>query len=278
MNYRLRSTSPDYHVHPTGQFLVPNSAQPAPQPQRPPVEIPPHPTGPMMLNGKAMESSGSYADIFNVLFRHVPPGRGTDGSVIFHAGACMGKESEVLYRNYYRPMWIFEPDPRNLDVLRRRMHDLEQQHGFTAKVLPFAVGDRDGRTEFRLSNSEGGPWTESSTMMVPKDHLKQSPELNWREVVEVGICKLDSVWRNIGKPAVHLLWTDVECAELPMLRGAQEMLRHTRFAFFEWSKSERHEGALNLQQTYDLLPGKWEALAVFDHGFFGDLLVRNLEA
>jgi hypothetical protein len=62
-----------------------------------------------------------------------------------------------------------------------------------------------------------------------------------------------------------------------MLRGAQNMLRKTRFFFAEWSKQERHSEALTLQQTFARLPGKWECLAWWDHGHAGDMLCRNLE-
>lgn len=282
MNYRLRKTQPTYHVELTqsGPVLSENPQAEHPAPPRPvpaqTAEPTPHPPpGPLTVGGKTLQSSGSYEDIFPVLLRHVPSGRG-DG-VVIHVGGCQGAESAKLYMAFFREMVILEPDSRNLQALRRRMHDLTQTHGFLARVYPFAASDKNGRAVLNLSNNnDGTPWTESNSLKKPKLHTGQSPELNWKTEIEVGTVALDSIFENMGKPVVHLCYCDVEGAEDLLLKGAQKMLAKTRFFFTEWSKNERYEGALGLEAVFRMLPGKWEPQAVWDHGHFGDVLFKNL--
>lgn len=281
MNYRLRSQQPDYIVQRSGagEFLVPRVPDKAaiiPASAPPPEPMPHPPSGPIMVGGRVMESSGSYADVFPTLRGLIAPGKGA--GILIHAGAYKGEESEMLYRTWWRPLYCFEADYRNLDDLKRRMYDLSQQHPFPIKVLPFAVSNKNGRAMMRLSNyNDGSVWSQSSTLKEPKLHVRQSPELNWNELSEVGTVRLDSFWENAGKPPVHIFFSDIEGAERECIEGAQEMLKHTRWAFFEWSKNERYEGALNAQQTMEMLPGKWECVALWDHGHAGDLLARSLE-
>lgn len=263
-----------------GEFLQEKNPPPISPPPvlspAPRIEPMPHPPpGAIVIGGRAFQSRGSYADIMPVLKEFIPPGKGE--GIIIHAGACRGVESEKLYVTWFREMICFEPDPRNLQQLQRRMHDLTQTHPFLIRVYPFAVGNRNGRVMLRQSMNKvtGEPWTESNTIKEIKDHHRQSPELDWSTLAEVGITRLDTFWQNRGCPNVHLFYSDVEGAEKEMLEGAQQMLTKTRFFFSEWSKSERYEGCLNADQTFKMLPGKWKVLAVFDHGHFGDLLAEQ---
>lgn len=279
MNWRLRNSQPDYHIQVRpgiGEVLVPlnpdNRQAEAPKEK---VEPMPHPpSGPIKVGGKVLHSSGSYADIFPVLAQFIKPGKG-DGWII-HAGACQGVETERLYTTYWRPTIAIEPDPRNLQTLRRRLMDLQQSHPFDLKVYPFAVGEANGRVVLHQSNNnDGTPWVESNTIQEVKLHTLQSPELNWKNSVEVGMIALDSMHENMGRPHIHLLFSDVEGAEKRMLQGAQKMLRNTKWVFTEWSKNERYSDAMDAQQTFKMLPGKWECMAVWDHGHFSDMLVLN---
>ena len=287
MNFRLRSTQPSYHINPEGQFLVPNPQAEHPVAKDDDAPIQPTPTPQPLapaeettaIGGKLLKSSGSFEQIFPVLFHHVPPHKGADGSIILHVGACRGVESVKLYRAYFRTLVALEPDARNLQQLRRALHDEEQQHGFRTLVWPFAASDYDGRATLRLSNIKGAekPFTESNTIKKVKLHHQQSPEMDWNEEQEVGCCRLDTMWRNMGEPIVHLLFSDVEGAEKEMLTGARKMLGRTRAVFTEFSHAERYEGALNLQDTCALLPKSFECVAVWNHGFFGDALFLNRE-
>ncbi len=277
MNFRLRAQQPDYHVHPTGQFLVPNSPAPKKRIALPPAA--PHPPNvPLKVGGRLLDSVGSYGNIFPVLFKHIPPGRGTDGSIVIHAGACRGGESQILYNTYWREFVAIEPDSRNIQDLRRALHDVEQTHGFRAHVWPFAVSDHNGRVTLHIcNNKDGSPWSESNTIKEVLLHHQQSPELDWSSEQEVGCCCLDSLWFNMDEPVVHLLFSDVEGAEKEMITGAQDMLRKTRWFFTEFSHAERYEGALGLEDTFKMLPGKWEPVCWWNHGHFGDALFKNLE-
>lgn len=280
MNRRLREQQASYKVEITtaGEILVPNAHAKIPvMPLIPPLPRPeplPHPTGPLMLRGREMSSKGSYADIFPELIKHAKPGKGPGW--IIHAGACRGEETVKLYTTYWRSIIALEPDPRNIDILRSRLADVQQSHPFPLKAYPFAVGDQDGRAILRQSNNiDGTPWPESNTIKDVKLHKQQSPELNWDATVEVGMTTLDTLWKNLGEPFVFMLYSDVEGAEKEMLAGAQKMLKRTRWVFTEWSKSERYAGALGLDETMKMLPGNWDCCAVFDHGHFGDLLALN---
>jgi hypothetical protein len=65
---------------------------------------------------------------------------------------------------------------------------------------------------------------------------------------------LDSWVRDESLDAIDLIWADVQGAEVDLIAGGKEALKHTRYFYTEYSNTELYEGQINLRQLMALLP------------------------
>jgi FkbM family methyltransferase len=106
-----------------------------------------------------------------------------------------------------------EPLPSNTRRLRANIarNDLD-----TVRVVEAAVGSADGRATLHTA---GDPAFGSLREVVKH---RTSVDL------DVALRSLDSLWGELGRPAVALVKIDVEGAELDVLEGARELLATAR--------------------------------------------------
>jgi FkbM family methyltransferase len=137
----------------------------------------------------------------------------------------------------------FEPDPRN------------HPPPFANVVLTrAAVSDRDGRAPFILSETGWGqPWTHSSSLNQPKNHLTRYP-VTFDETIEVDAITLDAYARLHRLHTVDFIWANIQGAEGEMIRGGRDLLSRTRFLYIEYSDDELYEGQVTLKDICVMLP------------------------
>jgi 2-O-methyltransferase len=163
--------------------------------------------------------------------------------IFFELGAHDGTDTAWMAALPDVTIHAFEPDPRN--------HPPP-----LAKVVltRAAVSDRDGRAPFILSQTcWGRPWTHSSSLKQPKNHLSRYP-VTFGETTEVDSVTLDSYARAHGIDFVDLIWADIQGAEGEMIRGARHVLRRTRYIYTEYSDDELYAGQATLDDICGLLP------------------------
>ena len=188
---------------------------------------------------------------------------------VIEIGAHIGTDTERLLE-YVKSgkMYSFEPDPRNIGILRERLKDKN------IEIVQCAVGGKNGTAEFNLSSGKP-PYedemlntteqhTASSSLKKPKAHLERFPWCKFEDKVQVDVVTLDSFFKDRLKPdeIIDIIWADVQGAEIDMINGGKNILERTRYLFTEFYNNELYEGQVNLDTLIASLPGKWNACLV----------------
>lgn len=183
--------------------------------------------------------------------------------VFLELGAHNGGDTVALASIPNTIVHAFEPDPRNLSVLAL----IENPHIF---MHACAVSNHNGTAKFILSERGWGQeWTYSNSLKAPKNHLKRFPQVKFGETIYVRTVTLDSACEGI--PLIDFIWCDIQGAEGDMIRGAQAVLKRTRYLYTEYSDHEMYEGQPTLQQLSELLGRDWE----IEERFPDDVLFAN---
>lgn len=200
----------------------------------------------------------------------------------------MGKENPVILdigcNNGSQTLWFlsmfedghiycFEPDPRACESFKAKVKDKR------ATLFNLAISDTDGRTEFFMSdgippsrdpNDYPQGWDASGSIRRPKKHLEKHPWCSFHKSITVDTKRLDSWFEEAGLDLIDFIWADVQGAEVDLIDGGRETLRHTRYLYTEYNNTELYEGQLGLRQLLRLLP-EFEVV----HRYPNDVLLRN---
>jgi FkbM family methyltransferase len=184
----------------------------------------------------------------------------------FEIGAHTGNDSKWMSALPGVTLHAFEPDPRN-DISHLPDNVIKNK---------CAVSNIDGHTKMILSTINCcGLWTQSSSLLKPKNHLTQWPDVEFGKSVDVKTTTLDMycIINNIG--IVDFIWADTQGAEGDMIRGAFDTLKRTRYLYTEFSNYEMYDGQPNLNDILRLLPG-WEILKIYETSLRDDnVLLQN---
>ena len=152
-------------------------------------------------------------------------------------------------------IWLFEPDEKNLRLLR---HTLAQNNLAQVKLQPVAVANQCGTVEFLVDPVSGatGAIQNDSTM-----DLSLHAAYGLKATRTVSCIHLDSMCEPLDHQRL-LIKIDVEGAEDQVLRGASRILREVRpILFIECF--ERHKLTCLSDFNYQLLDlqegGNWLA-------------------
>jgi FkbM family methyltransferase len=188
---------------------------------------------------------------------------------IIHVGAHEGMETVAYVRHNVKDVILVEANPFRFSNLTESLNTgryvtwcspLTYSH-FNAseaeilkgyKAFNYAVSDKEeGTITFNLSNFDGGTdsifkineWGRDSSW-APYEHIAE---------IEVPTTTLDKIVEN--KSNYNFLNIDVEGAELVVLRGASEVLKHMDCIMLETQDKIRFEGSCTRQQLIEFLDG-----------------------
>jgi len=123
--------------------------------------------------------------------------------IIFDLGSNIG--ASVLYFHALYPkamIYAFEPDPKNVDLLRRHTQEIES----FVRIMPKAIYQEDGK-ELQLYRNPESHW---STSIVNKGSSY--------ELFTVQTVTIDTVMNDAGIQTIDLLKFDIEGAEFDVFR------------------------------------------------------------
>ena len=194
--------------------------------------------------------------------------------LILEIGAHFGTET-LQFKNVVpsAEIYSFEPDPRNLKILHENGIDK------ICKLYPYALSNTNGTIDFYLSAGEyngkleylkNKPWSASSSIKKPKEHLNVHKWVKFNEVVKVETIRLDDC-KELHNKTIDFIWADVQGAEDLVFSGAKETLKRTRYVYTEFNNNELYEGQLNLSGIKELFGNDWEVVEVFRD----DVLLKN---
>lgn len=207
------------------------------------------------------------------VFKFIESCNFTKTSVILEIGAHMGFDTEKIHRaSNGAKIFAFEPDPRNIAILKERQID------GIARIIESAVSDADGTAEFFLSSgdtpTESGndyydynDWSASSSLRKFKNHSKVFPWCTMKsEPTTVQTITLDTFCKSYGVAHIDFIWMDVQGVEDLIFKGGQDALLRTEFIYTEYSNQELYEGQKTLDELMALLPG-WKVKGFDESGY-----------
>jgi 2-O-methyltransferase len=183
---------------------------------------------------------------------------GKDDPVILDIGCNHGEHTLEFLRLFKASkVYAFEPDPRALDGFRSMVKNER------AKLFDFAISDKDGTTEFHVSDGlhpwpkwkevRSTGWDLSGSIKKPKRHLEVYPWCTFNDSITVKTKRLDTWCREEGIESIDFIWADVQGAEENLIKGGQEALNRTRYFYTEFSNQELYEGQISLREIVKLL-------------------------
>lgn len=215
--------------------------------------------------------------------------------VVLEIGACDGGDTERFLREFRDiRIYCFEPDPRNLAILKRSIKDDR------CVIVEAAVSNKDGEAILHMSTGwprplprwvqllglskayislRGKEWTASSSIMESVPCSQDYPWLTFDRVARVKTAKLDTWVKEENIVHVDFIWVDVQGAEGQVIEGAVDTLKMTNFVFTEYGATSTYPEAMTREQTiemmkehgFELIPEYSAAITVKE----GNLLFRN---
>ena len=162
--------------------------------------------------------------------------------IIVDAGAHFGYDSidwaKILPKS---KIYAFEPIP---DVFKK----LQQLTKFNKQItcLQLALSNSNGQAKMYTSSGESDG---SSSLLKPKDHLIDHPNVVFNEQCEVETITLDDWAKSKNIEKVDFMWLDMQGAELSMLMASTQILPTIKAVHMEVSLKETYENVPQYPQV-----------------------------
>lgn len=186
---------------------------------------------------------------------------GLEAPIIFEIGAHKGEDTILLAEVPNSVVHAFECDPRN--QLTRMPKNVVVNYK--------AISDKDGMTDFWMSERPGAQWACSSSLLSPKNHLVEHPDIRFQHKVQVKCTTLESYCQSKGIEHIDFLWMDTQGAEAMIIESSIDMIQRTSWIYTEYSNKEDFQGQKSLDEIMLILGEDWEIEQIWDW----DVLLKN---
>jgi FkbM family methyltransferase len=188
---------------------------------------------------------------------------------VIHVGGFRGEELP-LYRSIgIHNTTMFEPQKKLCEIIKEQMIPSETLHNV---ALGCDIGKMELNISHRLGGVENGDKA-SSSLLKPKLHLIEHPEVTFTHTETVEVCRLDSY----GLTA-NFMNIDVQGYELNVLKGAETTLQTVDALIVEVNRDEVYENCCQIEDIDHFLKqrGFHRAAVVWQSKSWGDALyARN---
>ena len=144
-------------------------------------------------------------------------------------------------------------------------------------LYELAISDCDGSHRFFPSTGKAGhmdDWDYSGSLNRPTGHRERSPEIDFKEQIEVPTNRLDS-WLHvteIGNRLIDFAWVDPQGSQRKVIAGGQETLARLRYLYIECHHPfPLYEDEPSREELIALLPD-FEPLGIYAQD---NILFRN---
>ena len=164
---------------------------------------------------------------------------------VIHVGAFAGEELDQYRSLGLTNTMMFEPQEHLYNLVKSKCI-------FDEKIHNVALGSESSTKELFVSFREGGVAHgsgASSSLLKPKKHLDEHPEVTFPETTQVEVRKLDEYY----DPQYNFLNIDVQGYELEVLRGAPKTLENIDAMILEVNRDEVYEGCPMIGDIDDFL-------------------------
>jgi FkbM family methyltransferase len=148
---------------------------------------------------------------------------------VVHIGAHYGEEIQEYIDNGIQKITVFEPLSKNFEVLAERLQNVNAD----IQGYQVALGSKKGTATMYLSSNEA----QSSSILKPKEHLEQHPDVKFDGTEEVEVSILDEF--DLGN--ANFINMDVQGYELEVLKGGKNTLENIDYVYCEVNRGEVYE-------------------------------------
>ncbi len=160
---------------------------------------------------------------------------------IIHIGAHYGQEYEI-YQNYQiANLVFFEPLSKNFEILKTHV-------GEKAKLFQKALGNENKKVKMYVESANNGM---SSSLLKPKKHLEQYPNIVFDSEEIVDMVRLDDILE--APENYNFLTIDVQGYELEVLKGSRSTLKNIDYLLSEVNRDELYENCARVEQLDEFL-------------------------
>lgn len=179
---------------------------------------------------------------------------------IIHIGGHHGQEWSVYYK-YKVPVIFIEPCSRAFKILEEKFAGNEM-----ITLFNYAMGSEEFKTEMYIEKTYN--LGASNSVLKPKIHLEQYPEIQFTEREEVLVRTLDSL--PFDKSQYNILVIDTQGYELEVLKGAKETLKNIDCIYTEVNREEMYEDCAMVSEVDEYLKDFTRTSADWRGGRWGD--------
>ena len=147
-----------------------------------------------------------------------------------HIGAHEGQEYPLYKHFNIRNLLFYESMPDNFQKLKSK-----DSGEMSIDIRNIALGNTSGTVEMYLEDRGL-----SSSVLPPKHHLEQYPQIAFEEKATVNITRLDD--EEFDRLKYNFINIDVQGYEMEVFKGATDTLKHIDLIITEINKEEMYEG------------------------------------
>lgn len=157
-------------------------------------------------------------------------------AVMIDCGAHYGTDSVELARVFPdATIHAFEPVPFIFDAMQRGASKYKN-----IKCHQLALGPSSGILTMHVSS---GTSDASSSLLAPKTHIEDHPDVFFKEQIKVETLTLDDWCAKNNIPRIDFLWLDMQGIELQTLQASPKILNTVKMVHTEVSTKETYENA-----------------------------------
>ena len=165
---------------------------------------------------------------------------------VIHVGAHYGEEVSDYISNQIFNMVLFEPLKENYKILADNIEKLTNNiSDVNISMFNYALGSTESNNVMYVSSNE----KQSSSILKPKQHLIQHPNVFFLETEDVFTRRLDT----FDTYNYNFLNMDVQGYELEVLKGAEKTLEKIDYVYCEVNRAEVYENNAFIEDIDDYL-------------------------
>jgi FkbM family methyltransferase len=161
---------------------------------------------------------------------------------ILHIGAHYGEEYKLYKELNVKNLIFFEPLKKNFDVLKKNISDEN------VVLENVALGNDNKKIIMWVESANNG---QSSSILQPKLHLKQYPNIQFNSTEYVNMIKLNDYKYN--RENFNFINIDVQGYELEVFKGATDILENIDVIYSEVNFDEVYKGCAKIEQLDEFL-------------------------
>ena len=160
---------------------------------------------------------------------------------VIQIGSHHGQENHLYNMIGIKNRIFFEPLKSNFTVLAK---NIEPTHTLVQKAL----GNENKEVSMFVEKINSG---QSSSILKPKYHLIQYPDIVFDNTEIVDMIRLDSFDKDLSD--YNLIVIDVQGYELEVFKGAEDTLKNIDYIISEINREELYEDCTRIEQLVEFL-------------------------